>query len=56
MPFPLITMTHPRTGLVCPACHEPVSIIENTMRKILVFLCPTCGHRWTAEEPGVRKH
>jgi predicted RNA-binding Zn-ribbon protein involved in translation (DUF1610 family) len=40
------------TGLVCPQCKEPVAIVENRLPKQLVFLCPACGNRWSAEEPG----
>jgi hypothetical protein len=45
----------PTTGLVCPACRKPVGIIENRLPKILIFLCPACGNRWSAEEPGVKR-
>jgi hypothetical protein len=48
-------MPLPRTGLVCPACQEPVGIIENKLAKILVFLCPACGPRWSDDEPGAAK-
>jgi hypothetical protein len=40
----------PHTGFVCPECRKPVGIIENRLPRILVFLCPTCGHQWGAEE------
>ena len=41
-------MTTPkRTGLVCPACHEPVEIIERDD----TFTCEACGQRWSAAEP-----
>ena len=43
-----------RTG-VCPQCKERVAIIENMMPKVIVFLCPACGNRWSAEEPGAEK-
>lgn len=39
-----------RTGVVCPACKERVGVIENMMPKVIVFLCPACGNRWSATE------
>jgi hypothetical protein len=46
---------HPRYGPRLPCCQKPVGTIENKLPKILVFLCPACGNRWSAEEPGARK-
>ena len=30
-------------------------IIENRLPRVIVFLCPACGNRWSAEEPGAEK-
>ena len=43
------------TGLVCPACRQPVGIIENRVSRTLVFWCRAYGHRWSADEPGAPK-
>jgi len=40
------------TGLVCPACRRPVAVVENRVAHTLVYLCPACGHNWSASEPG----
>jgi hypothetical protein len=48
-------MNAPHTGLVCQQCRQPVAVIENRLPKIVVFLCPACQHRWSAEEPGAPK-
>ena len=45
-----------RTGVVCPQCNERVAVIENMMPKSMVFFCPACGNRWSAEEPGIREN
>ena len=47
--------SHKHTGLRCPACKQPVAVIENQLPKVLVFWCPACQHRWSAEEPGPPK-
>ena len=44
-----------RTGLVCPECKQPVGLVENRTPHSVVFLCPLCGHRWSAEEPKAPK-
>jgi hypothetical protein len=44
-----------RTGLICPQCREPVAIVENRLPHTLVFWCPACDHRWSADEPGTPK-
>ena len=40
-----------RTGIVYPQCREPVAQVERTSSGLL-FACPACGNRWSAEEPG----
>jgi hypothetical protein len=30
-------------------------VIENMMPKLIVFLCPACGNRWSAEERDCRQ-
>jgi uncharacterized protein YbaR (Trm112 family) len=45
----------PKTGLVCPACKQPVAVIENRLARMLVFVCPACGNRWSATESGAPK-
>jgi len=40
-----------QTGLVCPKCQAPVAVIENKKKGLLLFRCPACGHRWSADEP-----
>lgn len=44
-----------KTGLVCPACRQPVAVIENRLPHTLVFRCPGCGFSWSADEPGTSK-
>jgi DNA-directed RNA polymerase subunit RPC12/RpoP len=41
----------PTTGLVCPSCTRPVAHIEKRTERTLMFVCPECGHRWSADEP-----
>jgi hypothetical protein len=43
------------TGLVCPQCRQAVALIENRLPRTLVFWCPGCGFRWSADEPGTPK-
>jgi len=52
---PMLGAPLKRTGLRCPACKQPVAIIENQLPHVLVMMCPGCGHRWIAEEPGAPK-
>jgi hypothetical protein len=33
------------TGLACPACREPIAVIENIRPGILAMHCPSCGNR-----------
>ena len=40
--------TPTRTGLVCPACRQPVAIIEIETGDAITFRCKACGHRWSA--------
>jgi hypothetical protein len=41
-----------RSDHTCPACQQPVTVIENKLPGRLVFLwCPDCNHRWFIEEP-----
>jgi DNA-directed RNA polymerase subunit RPC12/RpoP len=44
-----------RTGLVCPACKQPVGEFEVLQPDYAVMRCPACGHRWSAIAPGVPK-
>jgi hypothetical protein len=44
-----------RTGLVCPEYKRPVAVIENRTPTALVFQWPSCGYRWSAEEPQTQK-
>ena len=39
--------TAKRTGLVCPACRQPVAIIERETDDAITFRCKACGHRWS---------
>ena len=42
------------TRLLCPHRRKPVAtIMENQVPSVLVFLCPACGNRWSAKEPGI---
>ena len=34
------------------AVQGAVAVIENMVPKIIVFFCPACRNRWSAEEPG----
>lgn len=45
-----------RTGLVCPACHEPIAQVEYETPTAMTFVCPGCGFRWSAEQPGAERH
>jgi len=44
------------TGLVCPSCRQSVAVIEDATPPVIVLSCPACGHRWSGEEPGTKKH
>ena len=45
----------PPHGLVCPHCRQPVAVIENRLQRMILFICPACQHRRSAEEPGAPK-
>jgi len=36
------------TGLACPSCKEPVAMIVNILKNMLVLQCQACGKRWFA--------
>jgi len=40
-----------KTGLVCPECKQPVAMIVNILKGMLVFQCQSCGNRWSASKP-----
>ena len=41
-------MTTPkRTGLLCPACRQPVAIIARETDDAITLKCEACGHRWS---------
>jgi hypothetical protein len=42
--------TSPKTGLVCPACKEPVGVIIKSFPGVLILRCSSCGNRWTTSE------
>jgi predicted RNA-binding Zn-ribbon protein involved in translation (DUF1610 family) len=42
---------HPKTGLVCQACQEPVAMVEAYEPTKVVMRCPACGHIWRTEKP-----
>ena len=43
------------TRLVCPQCRQPVGVIENKLPCTLIFWCPLCDFRSSADEPGTPK-
>ena len=42
------------TDLRCHACRQALVVIESDRPPVLVMRCRGCGHRWHAEEPGVK--
>ena len=44
----LKSLASAHTGLVCPACRQPVAIIERETDDAITFRCKACGHRWSA--------
>ncbi len=44
-----------RTGVVCPACKEPVATIEARTAGAIVFRCPDCGYLRRVDDPPVPK-
>ena len=45
-----------RTGLVCLFCREPVAYVAQTSPRGLHIYCPSCTHRWVAEDLGATDH
>jgi hypothetical protein len=37
------------TGLVCPVCKQPVAMIVNILKGMLVMQCQACGTRWSGK-------
>jgi len=35
--------------MVCPACKEPVAVIETRTANGIVFRCPDCGNLWRVD-------
>ena len=52
VPFPSRALR--LSGLVCPDCQHPDGFTENRTPRVIWFRCPSCGHRWVAEEPRAR--
>jgi hypothetical protein len=36
-----------QTGVRCPACSQPVAVIDNLVDDNLLMVCPACNHRWS---------
>ena len=49
--------SHPQTGSYLPGAVEKTVAYEVKTSSVatIVFLCPACGYRWTADEPGAPK-
>jgi len=45
----------PRTGVVCPSCHQPVGVAENRLLSKIMLWCPACNHRWIAKDPSTNR-
>jgi Zn ribbon nucleic-acid-binding protein len=41
------------TGLVCPRCRQPVSVVAHADEAVVMADCPACGHEWAAAAPGM---
>lgn len=44
-----------KTGLVCPSCKQPVAMVVNVFKNVLVMQCQACGNRWSATSPSAPK-
>ena len=44
------------TDLACQSCRLPVAQAEYETPSAMTFMCPACGHRWSAEAPGIKPH